>query len=127
MAKVTDKTLRATRTREYPDEVWYFLACFIGTLAIFNWGSWAISKLSSKLSKKSAMDAEGGAGATNQRISLRRIPSAIANAYRVIAFRWTLQIGNSYTLNMAEVFVTCAYIIAIFVWEFINSELFTCV
>ncbi|KAI0916552.1 hypothetical protein AcV5_003008 [Taiwanofungus camphoratus] len=121
MAKVTDKTLRATRTREYPDEVWYFLACFIGTLAIFNWGSWAISKLSSKLSKKSAMDAEGGAGATNQRISLRRIPSAIANAYRVIAFRWTLQIGNSYTLNMAEVFVTCAYIIAIFVWEFINT------
>ncbi|KAH9944667.1 iron reductase [Amylocystis lapponica] len=58
---------------------------------------------------------------TTRSFSLRRLPLAIANAYRVFAFRWTLQVGESYTLNMAEVFVTCAYIIALFVWAFINT------
>ncbi|KAG2095871.1 ferric reductase NAD binding domain-containing protein [Suillus discolor] len=53
--------------------------------------------------------------------SLRRIPLAIVNVYRVVAFRWTLEIGKSYTLNMAEVFVTVAYIALLLIYAFVNT------
>ncbi|KAL6302876.1 hypothetical protein BKA93DRAFT_826973 [Sparassis latifolia] len=39
-----------------------------------------------------------------------------------VAFRWMLEIGSSYTLNLTEVFYTRAYIIIIFTWEFVNTK-----
>ncbi|GBE84199.1 iron reductase [Sparassis crispa] len=121
---VTDKTIRVGRAKSYPNEVWWFVSCFIFTVAIFQYGSWAISKL---LRRRAAAqealqnDTEGGGAGPNRRFSVRRLPLAILNAYRVVAFRWTLEIGSWYTLNFAEVFVTCSYIIAIFIWEFGNT------
>ncbi|CCM05290.1 uncharacterized protein FIBRA_07504 [Fibroporia radiculosa] len=118
--KVTDKTLRVERAKEYPQQVWYLIACFIATVALFQFVSWAVTKLTKKA--PSSGDAESGARASRRGFSIRHIPRAIINFYRVIAFRWTLQIGSSYTLNLAEVFVICGYTAALFVWEFINSE-----
>ena len=60
--------------------------------------------------------------AAGRGFALRNVPTAVINAYRVVAFRWTLEIGQSYTLNLAEVFVTVAYIVALFSWEFLGSE-----
>ena len=51
-----------------------------------------------------------------------KVPQIVMNVYRVIAFRSTLDIGELYTLSVAEVLVTCAYIAALFVWSFIDSE-----
>jgi ferric-chelate reductase len=42
------------------------------------------------------------------------IPLGLANAYRVIAFRWTLQIGKSHSLTMAEVLVTMTYVVVFY-------------
>ncbi|KAG2359762.1 ferric reductase NAD binding domain-containing protein [Suillus spraguei] len=56
-----------------------------------------------------------------KQFSLRRIPLAIINFYRVVAFRWTIEIGQSYTLNIAEVFVTVAYIALLLIHAFINT------
>jgi hypothetical protein len=60
--------------------------------------------------------------ALTARRSLRRIPIAILNSYRVIAFRMNVTFFSSYTVNFAEVFVTIAYLAALFTWTFINSE-----
>ncbi|KAH9950834.1 iron reductase [Amylocystis lapponica] len=120
-AAATDKTIRGKRNDTYPIEVWYFIASFVFLVAIFQHGSWVVSKFTRRRGSPTAsgrLDTEAGVAAYKQSYSLRRLPSAIANVYRVAAFRWTLQIGSSYTLNMAEVFVTCAYIIAVFIWEF---------
>lgn len=56
-------------------------------------------------------------------MQLRRIHLAIVNTYRIISFRCSVGVG-SYTLNLAEVFLTFIYIIIIFTWSFIRSEFF---
>ena len=114
-----DKALRIARAKGYPKEVWWFVACFVAVVSICQFGSWAANKLSKTLRKT---DAEAGTDPSRGRFSVRHIPRALVNAYRVVAFRWTLNIGSSYTLSIAELAVSCAYFIALFIWEFINSS-----
>ncbi|KAI0725205.1 iron reductase [Fomitopsis betulina] len=120
MAKTTtpDKALRVARAKGYPKEVWWFVACFIALVSLCQFGSWVANKISKTLRKA---DAEAGTDPSRGRFSVRHIPRAVINAYRVVAFRWTLNIGSSYTLNMADLVVSCAYLIALFIWEFINT------
>ncbi|EGN94560.1 hypothetical protein SERLA73DRAFT_62268 [Serpula lacrymans var. lacrymans S7.3] len=101
----TDKTLRVERYTLYPEQVWYLFAVFIFVVGVF----------------QTINDPELASTSASRGLSLRRIPLALTNAYRVVAFRWTLEIGSSYTLNMAEVFVTIAYIVMLFIWAFINT------
>ncbi|KAL0069415.1 hypothetical protein AAF712_003440 [Marasmius tenuissimus] len=42
------------------------------------------------------------------------------NFYRIATFRHTITIGT-YSLNLAELALTCIYIIALFTWTFINT------
>ncbi|KAI0710554.1 ferric reductase NAD binding domain-containing protein [Earliella scabrosa] len=119
-----DEAIRAQRTHEYPHQLWWLIASFIGLLAITHFLSWATSRGSSKVpSREKTTDPEAGGGAlvTPGVFSWRNLPTALVNLYRVVAFRWSLNIGKSYTLNFAEVFVTCAYIVALFTWEFLNT------
>ena len=119
-----DEAIRAQRTHEYPHQLWWFIASFIGLLAITHFLSWATFRGSSRVpSREQTTDHEAGRAAlvTPGVFSWRNLPTALVNLYRVVAFRWSLNIGKSYTLNFAEVFVTCAYIVALFTWEFINS------
>ena len=51
-----------------------------------------------------------------------RLPLAAVNYFRVVAFRQTVDIGDFISVTYAEAFITIGYIIAIFTWEFINSE-----
>lgn len=121
----SDKKIRKARIDLYPKEVWYFLACFICLLGLLH----AISLIHSIYARRKrnnigGADPEARSSALSSKIHLRRIPLAFVNTYRIVALRWTvhLDIGTRYTLNVAEVAVTCAYIIAIFTWAFINSE-----
>ncbi|KAG2151663.1 ferric reductase NAD binding domain-containing protein [Suillus bovinus] len=104
----------------YPDQVWYTIAVFLFVVGCFQWGS----LLHSKFARRRHHESDEETGTTNDiqyKVSLRRIPLAIVNAYRVVAFRWTLEIGQSYTLNMAEVFTTVAYIALLLIYAFINT------
>jgi len=115
----TDESLRVTRNKLYPMQAWYCIGGFIFLIAIFQW----ISFFHSKVSRRSNdSDPEHASLHHHHGFSWRRLPLGLANAYRVIAFRWTLEIGQTYTLNMAEVFVTMAYIAFLFIWAFINSK-----
>jgi hypothetical protein len=55
-------------------------------------------------------------------IQLGRLPAAAMHTFRVIAFRWTVSLGGSYTLNLAEVFMTAGYIAILFAWSFANCK-----
>ncbi len=106
--------------------MWWLIASFIAFIAICQAFSWFCMKLSSRSPSQSKKPADAEVGdsrsAASRRFSWRHFPSALINLYRVVAFRWTLEIGQSYTLNVAEVFVTCGYIVALSTWEFVNSE-----
>lgn len=118
---VTDKSLRGTRNNLYPMQAWYCIGLFIFIIATFQWISFLHSKFAGRRQMSNASDPEHASVHSRRAFSWRRIPLGLVNAYRVISFRWTLEFGKSYTLNMAEVFVTIAYIIFLFVWAFINT------
>ncbi|KAG1870839.1 ferric reductase NAD binding domain-containing protein [Suillus subluteus] len=104
----------------YPEQVWYTIAAFLFVVGCFQWGLF----LHSKFARRGHHGSDEETAVTNgvhHKFSLRRIPLAIINFYRVVTFRWTLEIGQSYTLNMAEVFVTVAYIALLLIYAFINS------
>ncbi|KAG2095879.1 FAD-binding domain-containing protein, partial [Suillus discolor] len=115
-----DLTLFRDENTKYPEQVWYTLAAFLFVIGCFQWGLF----LHSKFARRGHHEFDEETTTTNgvhKKFSLRRIPLAVINFYRVVAFRWTLEIGQSYTLNMAEVFVTVAYIILLLIYAFINT------
>ncbi|KAF9238223.1 hypothetical protein BU15DRAFT_88459 [Melanogaster broomeanus] len=112
MSTPTDQTIRRERGIIYPQEAWYGIAVFLVGVGIFQWGT--PSKPAPRR-ESTTMPAR-----TRGALSLWRVPLAAVNAYRVLAFRWTLEIG-SYTLTMAEVFFALAYIAYLFTWTFVNT------
>ncbi|KAH7890651.1 ferric reductase NAD binding domain-containing protein [Phlebopus sp. FC_14] len=115
-----DKTVGIARNILYTKQAWYCIGLFIFIIGIFQWTLYLHAKLTPRR-PPSVQDKELASAPRTRAFSLRRLPAALTNAYRVIAFRWTLDIGKTYTLNMAEVFVTLAYIIFVYVWTFINT------
>jgi len=118
VATAADKALASRYNGEYAYQVWWLVAPFLFLVGVTHYGSIALRKLFPG-GKKHA-DAEAGGRVVRCAFSFRRLPSTIVNAYRVVAFRTTLTVGP-FSLNLTEVAITIAYIVALFVWSFINS------
>ncbi|KAI0316314.1 ferric reductase NAD binding domain-containing protein [Amylostereum chailletii] len=118
--KSIDKVLRIDRAADYPKQVWYFLACFIFLVGLVN----HLSLLSFHRRRRTSTkpDAESHHAAPARAISYRRLPLAVVNAWRIVAFRSHIRIGSSYSLNLAEIFMTATYITILFVWTLHNSD-----
>ncbi|KIK79113.1 hypothetical protein PAXRUDRAFT_162169 [Paxillus rubicundulus Ve08.2h10] len=119
-AGVADSTIHSGRDTYYPMQAWYCIGLFLFIIGVFQWTSVFYSKLAGMRSIRGG-DPELADGSRSRKFSFSRIAVALTNAYRVIAFRWTLEFGKSYTLNMAEVFMTIAYVAFLYVWAFINT------
>jgi len=117
VATKADKTLAKHYNQEYPKQVWWLVAAFLFLVGVTHYGSVARRKL---FPGKEPADVGADGRVVRHTASLRRLPLTIANAYRVAAFRTTLVLGP-FNLNLAEVALTIAYIVALFVWSFINS------
>ncbi|KAF9788128.1 ferric reductase NAD binding domain-containing protein [Thelephora terrestris] len=112
-----DAVLAERYNQEYAYQVWWLIAPFLFLVGLVHYGSVVLRVITSK--KKSA-DVEVDGQVVRHRASVRRLPLAITNVYRVLAFRTTFTIGP-FSLNLAEVALTIAYIVALFVWSFINT------
>ncbi|KAK0211947.1 ferric reductase NAD binding domain-containing protein [Armillaria fumosa] len=112
-----DNKWRAYYAEEYPHQLWWLVSSFIGFVAVCQFISFVVGKYQAR-SKSTPVATE------SNKIQLSRLPLALINYWRVISYRVNIGIG-SYTLNLAEVFLTCAYIVALFTWEFINSTTVT--
>ncbi|KAE9397964.1 hypothetical protein BT96DRAFT_921065 [Gymnopus androsaceus JB14] len=117
-----DKAIRVQRANEYPHEVWFFLACMIGLIAVFRFLAFVSSKVFRRRNFDLSQDSEKGfsSQSTNRALNLRNIPLVLVNMYRITAFRFTLDFG-SFSINLAEVVLTSMYMAALFVWAFINT------
>ncbi|EIW75479.1 iron reductase [Coniophora puteana RWD-64-598 SS2] len=114
----TDSSLRVERFGDYPLELWWSVAIFMFVVGVFNWGSYIHSKLSRS---RRSTDIESGAPSPSRGFSIGRIPVMLLNVFRVIAYRWTLDIGKFYSFSVAELFVTAGYIALLYTFEFINT------
>lgn len=114
-----DQALRSFLAKEYPREVWYFLASLILLVALCNILSHNLSRwIPTAVSK----DPEAIRTSRKGPIALRRFPLAILNASRIVAFRCTVPIGQTFSLNAAELFLTALYVAILFAWTLTNCE-----
>lgn len=119
-----DKPFSKKRNEEYPWQLWWCLAVFFFLVSSLQLASHICNKIAVARSKiRSVGDGEppGQLSSTRSVWSLRKFPTAVVNGYRVMAFRWTIDFGRGYVLNVAEVVLTIIYIVALFTWSFINS------
>lgn len=102
--------------QDYPFDVWYFVTGIVGVAVALNiisivWAFWRRQTLRRGPNPRQAKS-DGG-------ISLLRLPSAIVTASRIVAFRWRIPKVN---MSILETFLTCVYLMALLIWEFVNSE-----
>jgi len=118
VATAADRALADHYNEEYAYQAWWLVASFLFLVGVIHYGSVALRSLFP--GKKGPTDVEADGRVVRHPFCFRPLPLTITNAYRIMAFRKTLTIG-SFSLNLAEVFITIAYIVALFVWSFINS------
>ncbi|EIW62961.1 uncharacterized protein TRAVEDRAFT_113854 [Trametes versicolor FP-101664 SS1] len=119
-----DRAIWVERNKEYSYQLWWFVASFIGLVAVGQLLSWFSARLfrppcPSPLTEKS--DAEGRGAVRARRFSWSRMPIALVNYFRMLAFRNTVDFGEKYSFTYAEAFITLGYVVAIFTWEFVNT------
>ncbi|KAF8155465.1 ferric reductase NAD binding domain-containing protein [Crassisporium funariophilum] len=108
-----DKAIRIARFFSYPKQVLYLIASFIALISLCHFIA-AAYQYATRKRVYQRTDARTA-------VSLRRIPAAAADSFRAIAFRWTIPIGASHTLNLAEVGLTVGYIGVLLSWTFVNT------
>lgn len=117
----TDGHIANRYNQEYAHQVWGLVAPFLLLVGLTYHGSRALGRLFPR--KQGPADVEADRRGVRHHASIRHIPLVITNAYRVLAFRTTFIVGP-FSLNLAEVALTVAYIVSLFVWSFINSVYF---
>ncbi|OJT02648.1 Ferric reductase transmembrane component 3 [Trametes pubescens] len=118
-----DQAIGVPRNIAYTHQLWWFVASFIGLIAVGQFLSWISSRLFAPSSREEKRDAEleGRRASRARRFSWSRLPIALVNHFRVLAFRNTVDVGQKYTYTYAEVCITVGYVIALFTWEFVNT------
>ncbi|KAH7890605.1 FAD-binding domain-containing protein [Phlebopus sp. FC_14] len=109
----------------YPEKAWYIIAIFLLVVGCFQWGSLMHSKFAGRRRRMRPKrpDEEFTSpppSAGPDKYSIRRLPLALANFYRVVAFRWTVEFGKSYTFSVAEVLVATSYVVLVLAWTFVG-------
>ncbi|GLB45169.1 putative ferric reductase NAD binding domain [Lyophyllum shimeji] len=107
-----DRAIRIAQARNYPNRAWFCVAAFIAIVSACHFLT---------LLHRMARRKRPHPGSSRGAVSLYRLPKATVNAFRAVAFRYTIPVGNSYTLNVAEVFLTAAYTTLVFVWSLVNT------
>ncbi|KAF8998384.1 ferric reductase NAD binding domain-containing protein [Cyathus striatus] len=108
-----DKVIRVARFFSYPKQVLYFVASFIALISLFHFASLAFTYATRKRALKPF--------SPRSSVSVLRLPKAVSELFRIVAFRCVVPVGSSYTLNVAEVFLAAAYMATLFTWTLVNT------
>ncbi|RDB22637.1 putative ferric reductase transmembrane component [Hypsizygus marmoreus] len=121
----SDRLYRSQRQAEFVKEIWYFIACSIVLLACIRAVRFIYSRLGNNAPRPlhdEKKDTEAHERLGNSTISVRRLPLALATAFRIIAFRWTIVIGPYNVASISEVTFIIGYMAAIFVWLLVDTR-----
>ncbi|KAF9528715.1 ferric reductase NAD binding domain-containing protein [Crepidotus variabilis] len=107
-----DKTLRVARSWDYPKRfIWLIVGC-IALLSIVNFVSLAWRYFTRGRSYSSP---------ARHAVSITRIPAAAVDTIQALAFRWTIPVGTSFSINFLEFGVCVSYVAALLSWTFANT------
>ena len=111
---IADETIRTARILSYPKQILYL----VGTLLILVSLCHFFSIFYQFITRKRVHGWK-----QRSSVSLQKVPAAVIDSFRTIAFRWSIPIGSSHELNLAEVALTLGYMAILYTWTFINSML----
>ena len=107
-----DHDLVNARNLDYPKQVIYFITSFIALISLCHFFSlfyhFIIRKRVHEWKRRTS-------------VSFTRLPAAMADSFRALAFRWTVPVGSSHELNFVEVGLTLGYMAVLFTWTCVNS------
>ena len=114
LPRETDDDLQNARISDYPKQVLYLIASFIALISLGHF----LSMFYHFIIRKRIHEWK-----TRTTVSLTRLPAAVTDSLRALAFRWTVPVGSSHELNFVEIGLTLAYMAVLYTWAFINSML----
>jgi ferric-chelate reductase len=105
--------------QEYPKRVWYILTGAIALATVINILSafWRFTRVRGGPSVAKTWSPSVRARGP----SLRRIPAAMLTASRILAFRWRILMGTSYSMSLLEAFITLVYLAILLIHDFVHS------
>lgn len=109
------------RDTSYPNQVWWFLASFIALVSLHHF----TTLLFPRKHKSARTDPEQTTDINTDKISLRRLPSAVQETVSILLYRYTVPLGNNNRVNWAEISVVAGYIAIVLTWTFVNCQFFT--
>ncbi|KAF7296046.1 Ferric/cupric reductase transmembrane component 1 [Mycena kentingensis (nom. inval.)] len=116
-----DRIPRIRLTNETPKQVWYFLATFMGLVALGHY----LARFNAYRTRNRPRKPQPPEGTPLRadHMSWIRIPLALLNVYRTVAFRWAIGFNflGAYTINMADFWLASVYLTILFCWTFINT------
>ncbi|OBZ70410.1 Ferric/cupric reductase transmembrane component 7 [Grifola frondosa] len=118
MANSTAPATSAKPQPVLPQQVWYGIVCLIATAAAVNL-SWLLWSRYVRYVSRRQNAVTSSAPSQRGSVSLKRVPNAVLAASRIVGFRWTIP---GVKMMMLEILVTIAYIAAILVWTFVNTD-----
>lgn len=115
-ASETDASIRGIVF--YPIDPYLVIIFVLLAVGCFQWGAFFHTKFNSH--PRSVRDEES-VPSSQRRASVFSLPLAVINFYRVLAFRTTIGF-RAYVFNLAELFITVAYLALLLAWTFIISN-----
>ena len=101
--------------QEYPIQVWYLNLSVLALATVINGVSIAWTKLAPRFFLR-------GGSMQRDTVTTSRVPAALLTAWRIVAFRWRLPLGDLVDSSLFEAFVVCIYMAALLIWEFVHTN-----
>jgi ferric-chelate reductase len=122
-AAALDKARRIAHAHQYPKDAWIVVGSIIAFVAVCHWLGllWTYTAARRHITASTTQPPNSRRPGYNA-IKWSRLPIALTNVFRVVAFRWTIPIGNDHTLSATEIFLVCAYVATVYTWAFVNCE-----
>ncbi|KAI0091940.1 ferric reductase NAD binding domain-containing protein [Irpex rosettiformis] len=129
-----DRLLKAMQQRKYVKDLWILLGSVIAFLTVIR--TLRLLHSFTFSAKRSAARADPSTPSTasekvdpealnknhSGKVSLRRLPAALASAFKVVAFRRTIPVGPGSNMNVTESLFVFGYIAIMLVLCFIDTE-----
>jgi hypothetical protein len=107
-----DRDIGKARTIAYSKYVLYLIASFIVLISLSHFLSLGYRYATRKRAHRAQLRTS---------FSTIRLPTALADSLRALVFRWTVPIGSSFTLSLAELGLAVGYIGVLFSWTLVGS------
>lgn len=109
----------------YDYELWWVVAGFLfvcGVVRVMTLTNAWLHRRGYLSNDPEVAEEKGEGNARPRSISLRRLHLAALNFYRIVAFRFVIDFGAGYTLNLAEVVLTIVYMFLALFFTFMAGE-----